>query len=129
MVRAGRLCAGQAAAEGGTPAEEGAEPSLRARLLRTRDAVVRRAAATLAAIKWAWSSWPGVVLRWVTSITVLSTLLLNVVVVPVANATCIPRIERSVARLLHRNVTLHGVTWVSPPGLSLIHISEPTRPY
>jgi hypothetical protein len=87
------------------------------RLSALRRAIVRRAAALVAAVQRAWMRWPGIILRWVTATLFFSTVLANALAVPFANAQLVPRAEYAVSHLLHRSVFVEGVRWVSPPGL------------
>jgi len=72
---------------------------------------------TFALVRAVWGSWPGRLARWALGTVVLSTIVLNALVVPYCNARVLPRVEAAASAATGRVVSLEGIRWVSPPGV------------
>jgi hypothetical protein len=76
-----------------------------------------RITAFFATVYAIWTSWPGVLFRWVTATLIVSTVLANALVVPFLNARAVPIVEGRFAQVAQRAVSMHGIRWISPPGI------------
>lgn len=87
--------------------------------------VYNRIAACFATVYAIWASWPGVLLRWLAGFLVVSTVIANALVVPFLNARSVPIVEAHVAQVAQRAVSMHGIRWISPPGIVGARLSVP----